>query len=125
MNSVFPTPPYHPAAMIRWWFTSPLREYNPHLFVGALFILLAGVIYYLRIRNKRKLQAEGHAQPVDEEERLFQQLMAKRKTILDKLVELEEAFEAHKLSPEEFQKQRETYKRHLVQVKLSLRQYVE
>lgn len=125
MNNVFPSPPYHPAAMIRWWFTGPLRDYNPHLFVGALFILLLGGMYYLRIRSKRKFQAEGLTQPTDEEERLFQQLMAKRKTILDKLVELEDAYQAQKLSPEEFHKQRETYKRHLVQVKLSLRQYVE
>jgi hypothetical protein len=61
----------------------------------------------------------------DKEEQAFKLLMSKQKAILEKIIELEETYGDGKLSEEDFNKKLAAYKEHLVQVKMSLRQFVE
>lgn len=44
---------------------------------------------------------------------------------MDKIIELEETFDAGKLPENEYQAKLAAYKQHLIQVKLSLRSFIE
>jgi hypothetical protein len=61
----------------------------------------------------------------DKDEQAFKTLMAKQKAILDKILELEESYDKGQISEEDYHTKLDAYKHHLVQVKLSLREYVE
>ena len=63
--------------------------------------------------------------PIKKEEKAFKMLMSKQKTILDKIIELEETHGDGVLSEEDYNKKLAAYKEHLVQVKVSLRQFIE
>jgi hypothetical protein len=117
-------PAFHNPGHLRMWAQSPLHRFNPHIFliiIGA--IILAGISYYAYFRRKARLEEERLG--ADREEKAFKQLMAKQKAILDKIIELEENFGDGELSEKEYHDKLAAYKQHLVQVKLSLRNYVE
>jgi hypothetical protein len=117
-------PAFHNPGHLRIWAQSPLRRFDPHVFliiIGA--ILIAGISYYIYFRRKAKLEEERLGS--DKEEKAFKLLMAKQKAIMEKIIELEESFGDGKLSEEEYHAKLEAYKQHLVQVKLNLRNFVE
>jgi hypothetical protein len=124
-NAVTHTAPaFHNPGHLRIWAQSPLRRFDPHVFliiIGA--ILIAGISYYIHFRRKSKLEEERLG--ADKEEKAFKLLMAKQKAIMDKIIELEESFGDGNLSEEEYHAKLEAYKQHLVQVKLNLRNFVE
>lgn len=117
-------PAFHNPGHIRIWEQSPLHSFNPHVFlIVILAIVIAGIVYFIYFRRKAKLAEERLG--ADSEEKAFKQLMAKQKAIMDKIIELEETHGNGELSEEDFLKKLEAYKEHLVQVKLSLRAFVE
>ena len=108
-------PDFHNPGHLRMWAQSPLRKFDPHILMIVLgAILIAGIGYfsYFRWKNSAKSKTNG----LDKEELLFQQLMAKQKAILDKIIELEENFESGKMTEDEYKAKLEAYKQHLVQV---------
>ena len=85
------------------------------------FIAGIGYYSYFKLKNRAKNETNG----VDKEEQVFKQLMAKQKAILDKIIELEDNLGNGQMTEDEYKTKLEAYKQHLVQVKLSLRQFVE
>jgi hypothetical protein len=117
-------PQFHNPGHIRMWNQSALSNFNPHYLMIVLGIILAAiVVYFAYFEAKRRKQLE-HVKS-DQEERVFKQLIAKKNAIMNKIVELEDDYTSGNLSDEEYKKKMEAYKNHLVQVKLSLRDFVE
>ncbi|WHY90477.1 hypothetical protein QNK12_22790 [Neobacillus cucumis] len=117
-------PAFHNPGHIRMWEQSALRRFNPHIFLIVLLaIIIAGDSYFAYFKRKARLEEERLG--ADKEEKAFKLLMAKQKAILDKMIELEETFGDGSLSEDDYQAKLNAYKQHLVQVKLSLRKYIE
>ncbi|WP_462412167.1 hypothetical protein [Neobacillus sp. Marseille-QA0830] len=117
-------PAFHNPGHLRMWAQSPLNRFNPHVFLIVMgAIIIAGVSYYIYFKRKARLEQERLG--ADKEEKAFKLLMSKQKAIMDKIIELEETFGDGKLTEEEYHAKLNAYKQHLVQVKLSLRQYIE
>jgi hypothetical protein len=118
------SPAFHNPGHLRMWAQSPLHSFNPHIFliiIGA--IIIAGVSYFTYF--KRKARLEEARLGADKEEKAFKLLMTKQKAIMDGILELEENYGDGKLSEDEYQAKLAAYKQHLVQVKLSLRNFIE
>lgn len=117
-------PAFHNPGHIRMWEQSPLHNFNPHIFlIVLLVIIIAGIVYFTYFRRKARLEEERLG--ADKEEKAFKMLMAKQKAIMDKIIELEETFGDGNLSEDDYHKKLDAYKQHLVQVKLNLRKFVE
>lgn len=117
-------PPFHNPGHIRMWEQSALHNFNPHVvLVVFIAIIIAGITYFVHFKRKARLEEERLG--ADKEEKAFQMLMAKQKTIMDKILELEENFGEGNLSEKEYHAKLDAYKQHLIQVKLNLRQFVE
>jgi hypothetical protein len=117
-------PAFHNPGHIRMWEESALHNFNPHIFLIVLIaIILAGIFSFIYFRRKAKIEEARIG--ADKEEQTFKLLMSKQKAILEKIIELEETYGDSSLSEEDFNKKLSAYKEHLVQVKMSLRQFVE
>ncbi|MCM3765235.1 hypothetical protein [Neobacillus niacini] len=123
-NVTHTAPAFHNPGHLRMWAQSPLRSFDPHIFLIIVgVIVIAGISYYVYFRRKARLEEERLG--ADKEEKAFKLLMTKQKAIMDKIIELEETFGDGKLSEEEYQAKLDAYKQHLVQVKLNLRNFVD
>lgn len=117
-------PAFHNPGHLRMWSQSPLRSWDPHVFLIVMAaILIAAMSYFAYFRMKAR--AEEKRLGADKEENAFKNLMAKQKAILDKIIELEESYDGGTLSEEDYKAKMNAYKQHLVQVKMNLRQFVE
>jgi hypothetical protein len=116
-------PDFHNPGHLRMWYQSPLKEFNPHYLMIVLgVILIAGIGYWSYFRMKNNANKNSGS---DKDEQAFKTLMAKQKAILDKILELEELYDKGQISEEDYHTKLDAYKHHLVQVKLSLREYIE
>ncbi|MHC0035961.1 hypothetical protein [Pseudoneobacillus sp. C159] len=123
-NITHQAPVFHNPGHIRMWYQSPLSGFEPHVLMGVLVaILIGGISYYSYFRWKNKLAEDQRLS--DKEEQAFLQLIAKRKAIMDKIVELEENYSGGQVSDHDYQTKLEAYKYHLLQVKLNLQKYTE
>lgn len=117
-------PAFHNPGHLRMWAQSPLRSWDPHVFLIVMAaIIIAALSYFGYFRMKAR--ADEKRLGADKEENAFKNLMAKQKAILDKILELEENFDEGKISEDDYQAKLVAYKQHLVQVKMNLRQFVE
>jgi hypothetical protein len=117
-------PAFHNPGHLRMWSQSPLRSWDPHVFLIVMAaIIIAALSYFAYFRMKAR--AEEKRLGADKEENAFKNLMAKQKAIMDKLLELEENYNDGNLSEEDYKAKMNAYKQHLVQVKMNLRQFVE
>ena len=117
-------PDFHNPGHIRMWNQSPVREFNPHiLMIVLIVILIAGISYYAYFLRKEKM--EELKKRSDKEERAFEHLLEKRQAILDKVIELEESYNCGEITEDEYKQKSNAYKQHLVKVKMSLRQYID
>ncbi|GHI01007.1 hypothetical protein [Neobacillus kokaensis] len=124
-NAVTHTAPaFHNPGHLRMWAQSPLHRFNPHVFLIIIgSVIIAGISYYAYFRRKARLEEEKLG--ADKEEKTFKLLMTKQKTIMDKIIELEETFGNGKLSEAEYQARLDAYKQHLIQVKLRIRDFID
>jgi hypothetical protein len=117
-------PAFHNPGHLRMWSQSPLRSWDPHVFLIVMAaIIIAALSYFAYFRMKAR--AEEKRLGADKEENAFKNLMAKQKAIMDKILELEEKYDDGNLSEEDYKAKMNAYKQHLVQVKMNLRQFVE
>ncbi|MBY0145625.1 hypothetical protein [Neobacillus niacini] len=117
-------PAFHNPGHLRMWSQSPLRSWDPHVFLIVMAaIIIAALSYFAYFRMKAR--AEEKRLGADKEENAFKNLMAKQKAIMDKILELEEKYDDGNLSEEDYKAKINAYKQHLVQVKMNLRQFVE
>lgn len=117
-------PEFHDPGHVRMWYQSPLNGFEPHILLGVLvLILVGGLSYYSYFRWKSKLADDK--QLADKDEQAFRQLIAKRKAIMDKIVELEEHYSSGQISDSDYQSKLDAYKHHLLQVKVSLQKYAD
>ncbi|MEH7111871.1 hypothetical protein V7124_05735 [Neobacillus niacini] len=117
-------PSFHNPGHLRMWAQSPLKTFDPHVFLIVMAaIIIAALSYFGYFRMKAR--AEEKRLGADKEESAFKNLMAKQKAIMDKILELEENFGDGNMSEEDYQAKLAAYKQHLVQVKMNLRQFVE
>jgi hypothetical protein len=117
-------PAFHNPGHLRMWSQSPLRSWDPHVFLIVMgAIIIAAMSYFTYFRMKAR--AEEKRLGSDKEESAFKNLMAKQKAIMDKILELEENFGDGNMTEEDYQAKLAAYKQHLVQVKINLRQFVE
>ncbi|WP_147533922.1 hypothetical protein [Bacillus marasmi] len=118
------SPDFHNPGHLRMWEQSALKGFDPHILMIVLgAILIAGIGYFSYFQWKHRVKTRNAAD--DKDEQAFKLLMAKQKTILDKILELEETLEKGQISESDYHAKLEAYKQHLVQVKLSLNQFVE
>lgn len=117
-------PSFHNPGLIRMWYESPLRDFNPHILMIILAAVLIGWVYYYYAYVVKKARVQEQMF-MDSEEGKFQQLLTKRTALMNKMVELEETFESGKIDELEFNKKINAYKQHLVQVKLDLKKFTE
>ena len=118
------SPAFHNPGHLRMWSQSPLRSWDPHVFLIVMAaIIIAALSYFAYFRMKAR--AEEKRLGADKEENAFKNLMAKQKAIMDKILELEENYDDGNLSEEDYKAKMNAYKQHLVQVKINLRQFVE
>jgi hypothetical protein len=117
-------PSFHNPGLIRMWYESPLRDFNPHVLMGILAVLIIAWIYYYFAFVVKKARVQEQML-LDSEEGKFQQLLTKRTALLNKMVELEDIFEAGEINEFEFSKKINAYKQHLVQVKLDLKKFTD
>lgn len=117
-------PVFHNPGHIRMWYQSSLNGFEPHFLMMVLaVILIGGLGYFSYFRWKNKLAEDQRLS--DKEEQAFLQLIAKRKAIMDKIVELEENYSRGHLSDDEYHIKLDAFKHHLLQVKLNLQKYTE
>jgi hypothetical protein len=117
-------PSFHNPGHLRMWAQSPLRTFDPHVFLIVMAaIIISALSYFAYFRMKAR--AEELRLGADKEESAFKNLMAKQKAIMDRILELEENFYSGNMSEEDYQAKLAAYKQHLVQVKMNLRQFVE
>lgn len=117
-------PDFHNPGHLRIWYQSPLSDFEPHILLGVLFLIaIGGISYFSYFRWKSKFEEDRKLS--DKEEQAFLQLIAKRKAILDKIVELEERYSGGQVADDDFHKKMNAYKHHLIQVKLNLQKYTE
>jgi uncharacterized protein YxeA len=89
-----------------------------------ILLLIAAVISLILYLRKRETLTEARSE-VDKEEEEFKLLISKQKTLLEKILELEENHDSGSLTEADYSKKLAAYKEHLVQVKLGLRKFVE
>jgi hypothetical protein len=117
-------PAFHNPGHLRMWSQSPLRSWDPHIFLIVMAaIIIAAISYFGYFRMKAR--AEEKRLGADKDEKAFKLLMAKQKAIMDKILELEENLGDGTMSEEDYNAKLAAYKQHLVQVKMNLRQFVE
>lgn len=118
------SPSFHNPGHIRLWNESSLRSFNPHILMVVLAaIIIAALGYFLYF--KRKNQIDDSIFSSEKEENEFQYLVTKKKVILNKIVQLEEDFKAGNISEVELNDQKEAYRKHLIEVKLKLKKYID
>ncbi|NYE04983.1 hypothetical protein F4694_001732 [Bacillus niacini] len=117
-------PAFHNPGHLRMWSQSPLRSWDPHVFLIVMGAIIIAAISYFSYFSMRA-RAEEKRLGADKEESAFKNLMAKQKAIMDKILELEENFGDGNMSEEDYQAKLAAYKQHLVQVKMNLRHFVE
>lgn len=116
-------PAFHNPGHIRLWNESPLRHFEPHLFMAVvLLIIIAGIVYFFYFKRKEALN-EGLTD--DKSDELFRELVAKKNILLNKIVQLEEDYEAGKIDEQQFQDKITAYKKYLYKVKQDLNKFLE
>lgn len=113
---------FHSPGHIRFWYQSPFRGINAHLFL-AIIILAPLTVLAVAVVRRRKNKAGAAAQQDEDDEDLFQRLLVRERVLMDKLKELERQHAQGEVDEETYQKLREAYKRKLVQVKVQLRSF--
>lgn len=117
-------PGFHNPGHVRMWYQTPLKSFDPHILMIVLgAILIAGIGYYSYFRWKA--HQEERRINADKEENAFKQLIARQNAIMDKIVELEDTYAQGQISEKDYLSKLTAYKQHLVQVKVSLRKFVE
>jgi hypothetical protein len=117
-------PDFHNPGHLRMWMQSPLRSWDPHIFLIVMSaIIITALSYFAYFRMKAR--ADERRLGADKEEKAFKLLMSKQKAIMDKILELEENFGDGNMSEADYEAKLNAYKQHLVQVKMNLRQFVE
>jgi len=117
------TPPLHAKGHMKMWYSSPFTRFDPHLLTALLAIIfLFGVSYFIYV--KRKHQDNETKWTSTEEEKKFQDLMKKKNITLQKLLELEEAYNRGELSEEDFDRKHAGYKTYLHNVKKQLNEFL-
>lgn len=116
-------PSFHNPGHIRLWNDTPLRNFEPHLLMAILILLLvAGIGYFIYFKRKAKLN-KGTLNGQDDDE--FLELTSKKNLLLKKIVQLEEAYEAGELSLDDFNEKNTAYKNYLYKVKQELNKFIE
>ncbi|UCZ52498.1 hypothetical protein LGQ02_16900 [Bacillus shivajii] len=118
------SPSFHNPGHIRMWYDSPLRNFEPHLVTGILLlIILAGIGYFIYFQLKQRNSEQEVKE--DASEKAFEELVARKNILMNKLLELEEAYESGELKKEEYEDKEQKYKQYLLKVKKELNQYLE
>src|SRR5699024_8878355 len=108
---------------IRLWNDTPLRNFEPHLLMAILILLLvAGIGYFIYFKRKAKLN-KGTVNGQDDDE--FLELTIKKNLLLKKIVKVEEAYEESELFYDEFNQKNTAYNNYLYKVKHELKKFIE
>lgn len=118
------SPAFHTAGHIRLWKTSVLGNFDPHIFLILMsVIVVAGISFFGYFTAKRRQEEKKVLENKEEQE--FQQLVKRKRAIMEKIVELEEKRESSKVSEEEFVQKNLAYKQLLVQVNQELNKFLD
>ncbi|AOM82192.1 hypothetical protein [Salisediminibacterium beveridgei] len=114
----------HPEGHMNWWYDSMFTAINPHLFtLLILMIPIAGIVFYQMGKKKAaKLDDAWHS---DETEKAFQKLMARKKVIMNKLIDLEEARDQGELTEGDFLEEEAAYRKHLYETERKLHALID
>lgn len=116
-------PEFHSAGHIRFWRQSPFAGMNAHLFLLLAVVIPVGMIGFALYR-RRKYAAETIV-PTDGEEEMFQKLLKKQHSLMDKLKELEQQRADGQVEEEAYQELRDAYKKKLINIKAKIKQLTD
>lgn len=116
---------FHSASHLARWGNSPLRNTNPHVWLVFLVILAAGVAVAITLLVRQKHKEQEATEDAEKLEKVFLNLAAKHKRLLNKIRELDEQHEAGEIPPETYEEMRDRYKEMLVDVKIKLKRLEE
>jgi len=112
----------HSVSHLQRWYSSPLRNTDPHYWLAGIIILLFGIAavgtHVLR-KKYLKRKAEEKQQHLDG---LLDNLIIRQKKLLNKIASLDKKNEAGEIEAEEFTALREQYINKLVKIKLKVRE---
>ncbi|MGM7683059.1 hypothetical protein ACSVDA_12990 [Cytobacillus sp. Hm23] len=118
------SPSFHNPGHLRMWFDSPLKQFNPHILLIVLgVIIVGGGLFFIYFRQKNLRGQISLTE--DKEEKIFQQLLGKRDAIMTKMIDLEDELKAGEISEDKFNEQFNAYKDMLIQVKIKIKQMTE
>jgi hypothetical protein len=112
---------FHSASHLARWQKSPLRATNPHLWLIFLAIIVGGMAAAITLLVRQKSREQAEVEAAGKLERVFLNLAAKHKRLLNKIKELDEQHESGAIPAETYEEMRDRYKTMLVDVKLKLK----
>jgi uncharacterized membrane protein len=114
---------FHNPGHIRFWESSPLSNFNPHLvtFVFVVLIVFAIVYYFYRWR----IDEQKNAKQSSQEDDVFIRLYKEESLLKKKLAEIQLALDDGEINEEEYIKRRDIYKKKLINVKLKIKEFTE
>lgn len=114
----------HPEGHMNWWYSSSFTAIEPHLFTAIILMIpVAAVFFYYMGKSKAKKRDSAWAE--DETEAEFQLLMDRKRLIMSKLIELEEAEKDGEITREEFLEKEKNHKSHLYETERKLHQLID
>ncbi|UTR16612.1 hypothetical protein MM221_08830 [Salipaludibacillus sp. LMS25] len=117
------TPHFHPEGHMKMWYTSPFNRFEPHLMTAILaIIIIAGMCFTIHFRSKAKTTKETWEKTADE--RVFQQLMRKKKMTLNKLLEIDTLYHEGKITEAEYELKSRQYRHYLYEIKIKLNDFM-
>ncbi|ADH98824.1 hypothetical protein [Salisediminibacterium selenitireducens] len=114
----------HPEGHMNWWYDSMFTAIDAHLFTLIVFMIPVMAYIFYRM-GKKKAEARDQSWRQDETEEAFQKLMNKKKIIMNKLIDLEEAKDRGDMSEEAFRLEEEAYRKHLYETERKLHDIID
>jgi|GEM_PF-3301179 len=116
---------FHSNSHLQRWAGSPLRNTDPHMWVGVIIVLFFAAVaaggYYL----KKKRQQQKARETEERLARMLDDLVIRQKRLLTKIDSLDRQNGKGEISPEDFNSLRKQYMDKLVKIKLKIKELEE
>lgn len=113
---------FHSASHLERWYSSPLKNTDPHYWVAALIILFFAIAAAAGHIIRKKYQTQKEKEKLEHLAGLLDNLIIRQKRLLNKIASLDQKNEEGKVDAGDFAALREQYVNKLVKIKLKIRE---